>query len=170
MKSKMQEKENLYNNFVNDFSNTMCEMASGNQYSNILFVCIGTDRITGDSFGPLVGQKLNLLFSNADKINVIGNLDNPVSANNASNIIKDINNQYTNPFVIAVDAALSTQNNVGTIAVNKGGLHLRSRSKQKVYTYWRYEYKGDCCTKFRKSSAKFENLAKYVAWFSYEFG
>lgn len=42
--------ENLYNNFITDFSNTMCSLADGNQYSNIIFLCIGTDRITGDAF------------------------------------------------------------------------------------------------------------------------
>lgn len=128
----------LYSNFINDFSNVMCEVADGMQYSNILFVCIGTDRITGDSFGPLVGYKLNSIFSNATKIDVIGDLSNPVNANNATEIANQIIEQYQNPLIIAVDSALSTPNTVGTIVVREGGVDIRERVKQKMHTYWRY--------------------------------
>lgn len=117
--------ENVYNDFINDFSTVMCDLADGKNYSNILFVCIGTDRITGDSFGPLVGYKLKELFSNASRINIIGDLSNPVCVSNATKIANEIREQYTNPLIIAVDSALSNSNDVGSIVVREGGVDIR---------------------------------------------
>lgn len=121
--------DNVYNNFINDFSDVMCNLADGNNYSNIIFLCIGTDRITGDTFGPLVGYKLKSLFSDTSKINIIGDLENPVNATNILNIANQIRENYTNPFIIAVDSALSVSQNVGTIVVKEGPLRLRNKFK-----------------------------------------
>ena len=114
----------LYNNFVRDFNDVMCRLADGNQYSNILFVCIGTDRVTGDCFGPLVGYKLNSLFSNANRINIIGDLENPVNATNIVSVANQIRQNYQNPFIISIDSALSTPQNIGNIVVREGGLDV----------------------------------------------
>lgn len=43
-----------YNNFVNDFSSVLYGLTNNREFSNVIFLCIGTDRVTGDSFGPLV--------------------------------------------------------------------------------------------------------------------
>ena len=55
-----------------------------NQYLHqnrpIIFVCIGTDRSTGDSLGPLVGYKLKYLSKN--NIYIYGTLENPIHAKN----------------------------------------------------------------------------------------
>lgn len=125
----MQVGDNLYNTFVNDFSNVMCRIADGQNYSNIIFLCIGTDRITGDAFGPLVGYKLTSFFSDASRINVIGNLTNPVCANNAVEVLQQIRENYSNPFIIAIDSALSSTNQIGNIVVREGGISLRLRTK-----------------------------------------
>ena len=132
--------ENLYNSFINDFSDVMCNLADGNQYSNIIFLCIGTDRITGDSFGPLVGYKLKSLFFDAKRIDIIGDLENPVNATNISDIARQINENYTNPFIIAIDSAMSNTENIGTILVNKGPLSVRNKLKQNVYLCRTHEY------------------------------
>ena len=121
---------NLYNNFVNDFSNVMCSLADRNQYSNIVFLCIGSDRITGDAFGPLVGSKLKSYFEDAGRINIIGDLANTVCANNILDITNQIRKDFTNPFIIAVDSALSNTNDIGNIIVNKGPLSLRYKFKK----------------------------------------
>ena len=36
--------------FISDFSNIICKVTENKTYSNIIFLCIGTDRITGDAF------------------------------------------------------------------------------------------------------------------------
>lgn len=97
---------------------------TGNQYSNILFLCIGTDRVTGDSFGPLVGYKLKCLFAEASRINVLGDLESPVNATNITEVANQIRQNYTNPFIIAVDSALSSPQNIGSIVVKEGGINL----------------------------------------------
>lgn len=133
--------KNLYNDFVNDFSSIMCQVADGRQYSNIIFLCIGTDRITGDSFGPLVGYKLNNAFYNADKINIIGDLSSTVCSNNAREVVNYINETYSNPLIIAIDAALSCKDNIGKIVVREGGLYLgKGLNKSCIYI-------GDMCIK-----------------------
>ena len=51
-------KEELYNNFVQDFSIVLREKIKDLELSKLIFLCIGTDRVMGDSFGPLIGYKL----------------------------------------------------------------------------------------------------------------
>jgi len=81
----------------------------------IIFLCIGTDRSTGDSLGPLVGDKLKFLIR--DKVYLYGNLEKPVHAKNLCEVIDEINSIYSNPFIIAIDASLGSFQNVGKIYI-----------------------------------------------------
>ena len=91
------------------------------QGRSIIVLCIGTDRSTGDSLGPLVGDKLKFLVR--DKICLYGNLEFPVHAKNINDIITSINKAYYNPFIIAVDACLGSIQNVGKIIIESKPLH-----------------------------------------------
>lgn len=133
---------NLYDNFVNDFSKVMCDLADNRQYSNIIFLCIGTDRITGDSFGPLVGYKLNSYFEDADRINIMGDLSNPVTSNNIISISNQIRENYTNPFIVAVDSALDNAQNIGNIIVSEGPLSLGTSIKRTYIDVGHMNIKG----------------------------
>ena len=86
-------------------------------HRSIIFLCIGTDRSTGDCLGPLVGDKLK--FLNRDNIYFYGSLESPVHAKNLCNILKVIYNSYKNPYIIAIDACLGSIQNVGKIFVEK---------------------------------------------------
>ncbi len=86
----------------------------------IVIVCIGTDRSTGDSLGPIIGHKLKGLRQ--ENIHILGNLDMPVHAKNLEDITKQIYSSYNNPFVIAVDACLGKMEHVGHITVGQGPL------------------------------------------------
>lgn len=46
----MLTKKELYSSFVNDFSYKLRRQVGEKEYDKIIFFCIGTDRITGDSF------------------------------------------------------------------------------------------------------------------------
>lgn len=81
----------------------------------IVFVCIGTDRSTGDSLGPLVGDKLKFLIR--DRVMLYGNLEYPVHAKNLCSTLDEIKSLYSNPYIIAIDACLGTLPNVGKIIV-----------------------------------------------------
>jgi putative sporulation protein YyaC len=81
----------------------------------IVFICIGTDRSTGDSLGPLVGDKLKFLVR--DRVSIYGNLEYPVHAKNLCNTLEEIKTVHINPFIIAIDACLGTLQNVGKIII-----------------------------------------------------
>lgn len=86
----------------------------------IVLVCIGTDRSTGDSLGPIIGYKLrDMKYSDA---HVYGDLDTPVHAKNLDEITKYIHQKYNNPFVISIDACLGKTDHVGFITVGSGPL------------------------------------------------
>lgn len=82
----------------------------------VVVLCIGTDRSTGDSLGPLVGDKLKFLIR--DKVYLYGNLENPVHAKNLSDIISEIYTRYDEPFIIAIDACLGSLQNVGKVIID----------------------------------------------------
>lgn len=81
----------------------------------IIFLCIGTDRSTGDSLGPLIGDKLKNLIS--DKAILYGTLEHPVHAKNLCLILEEINIKYNNPYIIAIDACLGNIQSIGNIII-----------------------------------------------------
>lgn len=91
------------------------------QHSQLIILCIGTDRSTGDSLGPLVGAKLKTMESMA-KIPIFGTLDNPVHAVNLEETIQTINDEYPRSFIIAIDACLGRTESVGYISIKEGPL------------------------------------------------
>lgn len=91
-----------------------------NGSKSIVFMCIGTDRSTGDSLGPLIGYKINSLKYN--NVIVRGNLEEPVHAKNIDDIMKNVSEQYDKPFVIAIDACLGRMDHVGYITVGEGSI------------------------------------------------
>lgn len=135
----MEEREELYANFVRDFGNIICPITAGRTYSNVIFLCIGTDRLLGDAFGPLVGSRLKRLLQNANRLNVIGTLDNTVSLCNITETMQNIRNTYNNPFIVAIDAALSTPAQIGNIVVSEGEICVGSSLNRRSVLVRRYE-------------------------------
>ena len=89
-------------------------------YKTFVFVCIGTDRSTGDSLGPLVGYKIGKL--NYDNVFIYGTLDDPVHAKNIDEKMRDIYMKYDRPFIVAIDACLGRMDHVGYINIAEGPL------------------------------------------------
>jgi len=90
------------------------------EYRDIVFVCIGTDRSTGDSLGPIIGYKLKeMKYGN---VHVFGDLDSPVHAKNLCETTRLILDKYDSPFIIAIDACLGKIEHVGHITVGTGAL------------------------------------------------
>lgn len=84
----------------------------------IVFICIGTDRSTGDSLGPLVGTFLE--EKNIKSFFVYGTLDNPIHAVNLAEKLREIKEKHLHPFIIAIDACLGRVKSVGVIEVGEG--------------------------------------------------
>ncbi|WP_032123313.1 spore protease YyaC [Clostridium amazonitimonense] len=96
----------------------------------IIFLCIGTDRSTGDSLGPLIGHKLKFLMRN--NISIYGNLEHPIHAKNLEETINEINESFPNSFIIAIDACLGNLQNVGKIFINKSPLYPGAAMNKKL--------------------------------------
>lgn len=86
---------------------------------DLVILCIGTDRSTGDSLGPLTGSKLR---SFNPYPYIYGTLDEPVHASNLHDNIQIIQTRFNNPFIIAVDACLGRLESVGCISLGRGSL------------------------------------------------
>ncbi len=85
-----------------------------------VFLCIGTDRMTGDCLGPLVGHKLSKHLGSSFPL--YGTLKHPVHALNLKDMLTRIHLQYTSPFLIAVDAALGLPRHIGHITISHASL------------------------------------------------
>lgn len=86
----------------------------------ILVLCIGTDRSTGDSLGPLTGYKLK--EQQIRRIKIMGTLERPVHAMNLEQYMAKIRMQYPDHVVVAVDASVGSQDHVGCITLGRGAL------------------------------------------------
>lgn len=84
----------------------------------IVFVCIGTDRSTGDSLGPLIGTLLQ--EKEIGPYHVYGTLDDPIHAVNMDAKLSEIKQKHFNPFIIGIDACLGRLKSVGSIQVGNG--------------------------------------------------
>lgn len=89
-------------------------------HQEIIILCIGSDRSTGDSLGPLIGHKLKKYISS--DIYVFGDLNQPVHAANLSYCIKTIYKTFDNPFIIAIDASLGKDAHIGFMTLGTGPL------------------------------------------------
>jgi putative sporulation protein YyaC len=87
----------------------------------IIFLCIGSDRATGDSLGPIIGYKLSK-YKKIQNYYVYGTLEQPVHAKNLKDTIEMIYQTHEDAFIIAIDASLGKSNHVGYITLGEGPL------------------------------------------------
>lgn len=83
---------------------------------HIVFLCVGTDRSSGDALGPLVGSRLVELGFKY----VIGTLPSPCDADNLERLILDIS---PDSIIIAIDACLGAPPSVGSFLVSEQPLY-----------------------------------------------
>lgn len=70
----------------------------------LIWLCIGSDRSTGDALGPLVGT----LLTKYGVERVFGTLTSTVHAENLNATYAMITRSYVRPYIIAVDAMLTS--------------------------------------------------------------
>ncbi len=102
----------------NGFFNCLSEIYDGK--SPIVVLCIGTDRATGDSLGPLTGTSLSK--HSYKNVKLFGTLDCPVHALNLKETLVKIHSLCENPFIVAVDASLGTSEKIGYLRLDRGSL------------------------------------------------
>ncbi|MEW6458753.1 MAG: spore protease YyaC, partial [Bacillota bacterium] len=96
----------------------------------VVLLCIGSDRSTGDSLGPLIGSAVENL--DQDFFRVYGTLAQPVHATNLQETLEAINRTYADPFIIAVDACLGRLESVGCVNISKGALRPGAGVKKEL--------------------------------------
>lgn len=92
----------------------------GTPHRRLVYLCIGTDRSTGDALGPLVGERLSGQIGSLAE--VLGTLRDPVHASNLQEAVESLRNRAPQAVVVAVDACLGRSESVGTITVGRGAL------------------------------------------------
>ena len=109
------EKRNMYK-FIDKLYDLVDNIDK--KYERIAFICIGSDRCTGDCFGPLVGY--NLSKCTLYDFDVYGTINTPVHAKNLVETINKIDSKTT--LIIALDSSLGCYNHVGFISMGYGGI------------------------------------------------
>lgn len=105
-----------------EFGKQLYQMISSERKPSqpLVFLCIGSDRATGDSLGPIIGHKLTQRLD--DSVYIYGTLEHPVHAKNLGEIIRSIDAVFANPYVIAIDASLGKASHIGYFTLAQGAL------------------------------------------------
>ena len=85
-----------------------------------VIVCIGSSGVVGDSLGPMVADLLRAVHKLPAY--VYGGLRRPVNGLNYRRYKEFLLNRHPENFVIAVDACVGAEKDVGTIKYSAGGL------------------------------------------------
>lgn len=118
---KPDENQALFN-FTNSLGDLLAKHHSESR--EIVLVCIGSDRATGDCLGPIVGQKLSILQNrlNKKRFHLYGTLEKPVHAKNLETTVAFIKSFHPDALVVAIDASLGVMEHVGCITLGEGAL------------------------------------------------
>lgn len=100
---------------------SQCISSHSHFWDELVFLCIGSTRITGDSLGPYIGEHLSSL--NLPNTSVYGTLYQPVHALNLEYTIKKIYTIHPAPLLVAIDASLGSRQHLGYITLGKGALY-----------------------------------------------
>lgn len=117
-------------NAVYKIRDTLSTNIKKNLTKQIVLICIGSDRSTGDSLGPIVGEKLK--FLRRSNFSLFGTLEDPVHAKNLCETLSIIKKKYKNPYIIAVDASLGSIDDVGNIIIKNTPLMPGSALEKKL--------------------------------------
>ncbi len=94
-------------------------------------VCVGSDLAIGDSLGPLTGTLLRERVS-SNGAYVYGTLKSPVTAKEVKYMNDFLKKTHPNSKIIAVDAAVGEDNEVGLVKISDTPLRPGSGAKKKL--------------------------------------
>jgi putative sporulation protein YyaC len=108
---------------IYDFCKTLANLIRKKKKNKqeLVLLCIGSDRATGDCLGPIIGYKLSKL--NNPFLTIYGTLEQPVHAKNLTDTIQKIKHIHKDSLIIAIDASLGTTNHLGYITLGEGSLN-----------------------------------------------
>lgn len=102
-------------------SNTLRSLILQNSFSSTapVILCIGTDRLIGDSLGPITGS---FLLQRGCPIPVYGTLEAPVHALNLHQQCSVILTNHPGSPILAIDASLGPEHCIGSLSLHFCGL------------------------------------------------
>ena len=119
----------FYNSLAETGILTALNRLAQNFKSAPIVLCIGSDLAIGDSLGPVVGTMLRKKgYSGA----VYGTLKNPVTAKEVKYINDFLKKTHPNSPVIAIDAAVGEDADIGLIKVADGALKPGSGANKRL--------------------------------------
>ena len=86
----------------------------GTEYSNLIFLCVGTNGVVGDSIGPMIGSKIKQ-FEN--------------------DYLEKVYEFYSKPYLVTIDAALSNRTRFGDIIVGSGFIKIGKALEKSICFY-----------------------------------
>lgn len=113
-KTEKERRQLFARNNIPRFVNTRCM-----EKRRVVFVCIGTPKIVGDSLGPLVGDELRR--RNVDAY-VYGTRRRPITALNLHGYRKMLAAYHKRDLIIAIDATMGNLEDVGKLKISENGL------------------------------------------------
>ena len=99
-------------------------------HNQLVILCMGSDRSTGDALGPLVGSYLIKLGTKNAIIR--GTLFEPVHALNLQQNLDDITKKYDSPAILAIDASLGKEKEIGFLKIGEGALYPGAAIQKKL--------------------------------------
>lgn len=97
-----------------------CFSRLGQPVGETVFLCIGSDRITGDCLGPLCGSQLS--HYEFKDCHIYGTLTRPVHALNLEETAEQIRRRHPDCPVLAIDASLGSSRHLGYITAGLGAI------------------------------------------------
>lgn len=146
----------------NRITNILTKEIKKNKYDKFIFLCIGSNKLIGDSLGPRVGEILqnNLL---EDNTMVIGDMKDELNYLKVNHHLKIKLKQYKFPFIITIDAALSDKEYIGKIVINRRYLEIGKALEKEKYILGNLNIKvitGEYCHNIKKNQGTLENLSE----------
>lgn len=131
-----------------------------------IFVCIGTNQLVEDSFGPRVGEILEQEFNSISKVKVVGTMKCPIHFQNAP-IFADYLKTKRGKLIV-IDSALGEEELIGNTYMNRGGIEIGKAFGKSFYfpAHWNIKTivgKKEELLQNEKSAKQMNKLAQKLA-------
>lgn len=116
-------------------SNAWREIFFFNQ--KVVFICVGTPRLIGDSVAPLIGSYLE---NSVPDLPVFGTVDDPITAINLEDTVRGLKGLYSDHKIIAVDVCVSLPTKVGDIYIKEEKLKPGRALSKSLKAFGHYKF------------------------------
>ena len=97
-----------------------------------IFICIATNKLIADSFGPRVGEKLQKRLEHFSKVRVLGTMRKPIHFKNAEETLKQLPPYYQQQMIL-IDSAIGKDEEIGNTYYNLGGIKMGKAFGKELY-------------------------------------